>query len=138
MERREHEVTRLGRGQRGRDGLEVPHLAEEDHVGVLAQRRAQGLGEGGSVGADLALRDDAAFVPVHELDWILDGEDVVGLVAIDLVDHRRERGRLARAGRTGDEDETARLHRELTQRWRQPELLERPQLLRDVPERGRK
>ena len=37
----------------------------------------------------------------------------------------------------GDEDEAARLHRELAQRRREPELLERPQLLGDVPERGR-
>jgi hypothetical protein len=34
-------VARLGRGQRGRDRLEVAHLAEEDHVGVLAERRPQ-------------------------------------------------------------------------------------------------
>ena len=130
-------MARLGGGERGRDRLEVAHLAEEDHVGVLAQRRAQRLAEARRVRADLALRDDAALVPVHELDRVLDREDVVRLLAVDLVDHRRERRRLAGAGRPGDEDEAARPHRELAQRRRQPELLERPKLLRNVPERGR-
>ena len=136
VQRREDEVAGLGGGERGRDRLEVAHLAEEDHVGVLAQRGAKRLAERRRVGADLALRDDAALVPVHELDRVLDGEDVVRLRAVDLVDHRGERRRLARARRAGDEHEAARLHRELAERRRQPELLERPELLRDVPERG--
>src|ERR1044072_1339883 len=32
VQRREHEVARLCRGQRDRDGLEVAHLADEDDV----------------------------------------------------------------------------------------------------------
>ncbi len=134
VQRREDQVARLGGGQRGADGLEVAHLAEEDHVRVLAQRRAQRLGEGRSVLADLALGDDAALVPVHELDRVLDGENVMGLRAVDLVDHRGERGRLPGAGRAGDEDEAARLHREVAERLRQAELLERSQLGGNVPE----
>jgi hypothetical protein len=83
---REDEVAGLGRGQRGRDRLEVAHLAEEDHVGVLAERGAERLGEARRVDADLALVDDAALVPVHELDRVLDREDVLGALAVDLVD----------------------------------------------------
>ena len=109
-------MARLGRGERGADRLEVAHLADEDHVRVLAERGAEGLAEAGRVDADLALVDDAALVAVHELDRILDREDVVGAVAVDLVDHRGERRRLARAGRAGHEDEAARLHRELGER----------------------
>ena len=59
VQRREDEVAGLGRGQRGRDRLEVAHLADEDHVGVLAERGAQALGERRRVLADLALVDDA-------------------------------------------------------------------------------
>ena len=76
VQRGEDEVAGLGRGQRGRDRLEVAHLAEQDHVGVLAERGAERLGEAAGVGADLALVDDAALVPVQELDRILDREDV--------------------------------------------------------------
>ena len=41
VERREHEVAGLGRGQRGAHGLLVSHLADQDHVRVLAQHAAQ-------------------------------------------------------------------------------------------------
>src|SRR5262245_48314875 len=45
VQRREHEVPGLGCGERGRDRLEVAHLADEDHVGVLAERGTKSVGE---------------------------------------------------------------------------------------------
>ena len=42
------------------------------------------------------------------LDRVLDGDDVPRLGAIDLADQRRQRGRLAGAGRSADEHQTAR------------------------------
>src|SRR5204863_6462198 len=45
--------------------------------------------------------------------------------AVDLVDHRRERRRLARARRARDEDEAARPLRQLVQARRQAEVIER-------------
>ena len=74
----EDEVAGLGSGQRGGDRLEVAHLADEDHVGVLAERGAQRLGEARGIRPDLALVDDAALVAVQELDRVLDREDVLG------------------------------------------------------------
>ena len=138
VQRREDEVAGLGRGERGRDRLEVAHLADEDHVRVLAERGAERLGEASVASdADLALVDDAALVPVQELDRVLDREDVLGAGAVDLVDQRRERRRLARAGRAGHEHEAARLLGEARAETRgQPELLERLDLLRDEAERG--
>ena len=47
------------------------------------------------------------------LDRILDGDDVAGVAAVDLVDDRRQRGRLAGAGRAADEHQAARQLREL-------------------------
>src|SRR5688572_1165229 len=38
---REHEVPRLGRGDRELDRLEVPHFADEDDVGILPQGRLE-------------------------------------------------------------------------------------------------
>ncbi len=134
MERCENEVAGLGCGQRGRDRLEIAHLAQEDHVGVLAERAAQGLAEARRVGADLALVDEAALVAVEELDRILDRHDVVVARPVDLVDHRRERGRLAGAGRAGHEYETARLGGELVELRGQAEVLERLQVGGDHPE----
>ena len=132
----EHEVAGLGRGQRGRDRLEVAHLADEDHVGVLAQRGLQRGGEALRVGAELALVDHALLVGVHELDRVLDRHDVLVARRVDLVDHRRERGRLARAGRAGDEHEAARPARELVDDGRQAELVDRGQPEGDQAEGG--
>src|SRR5262245_64070978 len=55
--------------------------------------------------ADLALRDQAALARVHELEWVLDSDDVALAAAIDLIDQRRDGARFARTGRTGDEYE---------------------------------
>ena len=53
----------LGDAQRRLHRLVIAHLADEHDVGVLAQRRAQGVGEAVGVDAHLALVDDAAAVP---------------------------------------------------------------------------
>src|SRR5829696_1191105 len=86
VQRGEDEVAGLGGRERGRDRLEVAHLAEEDHVGVLAERAAKRVCEGRRVGADLALVDDAVLVPVEELDRVLDRDDVIRPGPVDLVD----------------------------------------------------
>ncbi len=131
----EDEVAGLRRRQGGVDRLEVAHLADEDHVGVLAQGGLQAGAEGRGVGADLALVDDALLMAVEELDRVLDGHDVLFARLVDLVDDGRQRGRLARAGRARDEHEAARLLRHLVQRARHAELVERLDDGRDQAER---
>ena len=135
VQRAEDEVAGLGGRERGRDRLEVAHLADEDHVRVLAKRGLQRFREARRVRADLALVDDAPLVPVHELDRVLDREDMVGAGAVDLVDHRGERRRLTGARRPGDENETARVLCERVEHRRQAKLFERLDLLRDQTER---
>ena len=49
----------FGEGDRGLHGDLVSHLADQDHVGRLAQRVAQRFVEGERIEADLALGDDA-------------------------------------------------------------------------------
>ena len=63
------------------------------------------------VGAHLALVDEAVLVRVQVLDRILDRHDVLVTLGVDLVDDRRERGALARAGGAGDQHQAARLLR---------------------------
>ena len=107
VHRREDEVARLGSGEGGLGGLGVAELADEDHVRVLAEAAPQRLGERRRVEPDFALVDDAAVVAVDDLDRVLDRHDVLPPRAVDVVDHRCERRRLARAGGAGDEDEAA-------------------------------
>ncbi len=97
MKRAEHQVPGLGGLDRDADRLEVAQLADQDDVGVFAQRRAQRILERVGVRAHLALVDQAFLVRVHELDRILDRDDVILARLVDVVDHRAERRRLARA-----------------------------------------
>jgi hypothetical protein len=88
------------------------------------------------VRAELALVDEALLRLVHELDRILDREDVAVLVRVHVIDHRRERRRLARARRAGAQDEAARPVRHLGEHLRRVQFLERQDLRRHGPERG--
>jgi len=76
VERREHEVSRLGRLQGGLGRLRVAELTDQDRVRVLAEGAAKRLAEALGVEADLALADDRAVVVVDDLDRILDRDDV--------------------------------------------------------------
>ena len=66
VQRGEDQVAGLRGEQRRLDRLEVAHFADEDHVGILAQRAAQRLRERHRVDADLALVDDRAVVAVED------------------------------------------------------------------------
>ena len=109
VQRRERQVTGFGDRQAGLNRFQIAHLADQHDVGILAQRVLERCGEALRVAADLALIDDAALVLVNELDRILDRDHVPLHLLVDLVEHRRERRRLAGAGGAGDEDQPARL-----------------------------
>jgi hypothetical protein len=61
----------------------------------------------------VALVDQALLRFVHELDRVLDGEDVAILVFVQVVNHRCQRGRFSGTGRAGDQHQAARTHREI-------------------------
>jgi hypothetical protein len=132
----EHQVAGFGGGQRQADGLQVAHFADQDDVGVFAQRRAQRFAEAERVAMHFALVHQRALALVHELDRVLDRDDVVGLVVVDVVDHRRERGRFAGAGRAGDQHQAARLHRQVLEDLRRVQVVERHDQRRDGTEHG--
>jgi hypothetical protein len=134
VQRRERQVTGFGDGQRGLDRLEVSHLTDQHHVRVLPQDVLQRCLEALGVGADLALVHHAALVLVQVLDRVLDRDDVLVPLGVDLVDHRRERGRLARARRSGHKHEPARLLRQVRDHLRQSQLVEGLDLVRNRAE----
>ena len=136
VQRGEDEVTRLGRGDRGSDRLEVAHLTDEDHVGVLPQHVLERLREPVGVGAHLALVDDAALVAMEELDRVLDGHDVPGPLTVHDVDHRGERRRLPRARGAGDDDEAPLEASEVHDDVGDPEVVHVLDLERDHAEHG--
>ena len=136
VQRAEHQVAGLRGLDRDRDGLEIAQLADQHDVGILAHRRAQRRLEAVGVRADLALVDQAALVLVHELDRVLDRDDVVGARAIDVVDHRAQRRRLAGTGRAGDQHQALVQLAQLEDVRRQAELLGGQDLRRDDAEHG--
>jgi hypothetical protein len=102
----------------------------------VAHRALQRRGEGGGVLADLAVHDHALLHRVHELDRVLDRDDVPAEVGVDVVDHRRERRRLAAAGGPRDDDEALVQVAELLDRLGQLQLLEGEDLHGDLAEHG--
>jgi hypothetical protein len=104
VQRPEHQMAGLGDGEGRRDRLEIAHLADLDHVRILAKGRPQRARKGVRIGPDLALDDHRLLVMVDVLDGVLDRDDVDGPRPVDPVEHRRHGRRLPRPGRTGHED----------------------------------
>ena len=48
---------------------------------------------------------------VDEFYRIFDRKNVIGFVVVDVIDHRRQRRRLAGTGRPGNENDATRMHR---------------------------
>ena len=71
---------------------------------------SQGDLEALGVGADFALVDDGFLVLEDEFDRVFQRQDVAGLLLVAQVQHRRQRGRLARAGGADHQDQPALLH----------------------------
>ena len=103
----ENQVAGFGGEQGGGNGFEVAHFADQDHVGILTKGGAQSGREVGGVDFDFALVDEAALVAVQEFDGVFDGDEVIGAVGVDAVDHGGERGGLTGTGGAGDEDQAA-------------------------------
>ncbi len=109
MQRGQHQVA----GQRGLDGdlrgLEVADFADHDHIRVLAQDGAQGLGEGQvDLGVDLGLPHAGQLV----LDGVLHRHDVA-VAGVHARQCRIQRGGLARARGAGDQHDAVRLGRQV-------------------------
>src|SRR5690242_8072492 len=128
MQGAEGEVAGLGNPQCGLNRFKVSHFADEHHVGIFTKGGSQGVAEGLGIGVHLALVYQAILVLVHELDRIFDGDDVIMALSVDLVEHRRQSCRLARAGGTGDQNQPAWFVTELGDDWRQVQLIKRPNL----------
>ena len=124
-------MARLGRLERGRRSLGVAQLADQNRVRVLSECTPECLAERAGVDADLSLVDDAALVGMDDLDRVLDRDDVLGAGLVDVADDRRERGRLAGAGRARDEHKPVLHVGEATNSRRHVQVLEAGDAARD-------
>src|SRR5574337_321124 len=72
---------------------------------------------------------------VQEFDGVFDGDDMLMMLGVDLVDHGGQRGRFPGTGRSGDEDEPLRLLTEIGDDLRETQLFEWMNGIRDSPNR---
>ena len=99
------QVTGLRTGDRKLDGLEVAYLTDQDNVRVLTQRGRRALKPGTLPSSRWLITD---LLCSCSTDGVLDGNDVLGALVIDLVDHRGQGGGLTATGRPGDRIRRAR------------------------------
>ena len=122
---------------RGLDRLKVTHLAHEDDVGVLSEGSTQRLSEARNVVAHFSLVHDRFLVLVVVLDRVFHGHDVVIHVLVHIVDHGRQRGRLAGPCRPRDKKQPTRTPDQILTHIRQPDLIERQEPVRDLAKHDR-
>ena len=118
-------MTGQGVQQRRLHGFAVADLADHDKVRRFAQRIFQRLVIALRVDSDLPLVDDRLSMLEQVFDRIFESQDVSRAVVVAVVDHGRQRCRLARACCAGDEDEAALFHDKVQQHGRQAQFLER-------------
>src|SRR5690349_21023467 len=85
------------------DRFEIAHFAYEKDIRILAEGAAQSRGKGLGVDAYFAVLDKTALTPMHELNRVLDCDDMVLPMNVGIVNHCRQGCGLPGASRTGDE-----------------------------------
>ena len=105
MQGGENQVAGFGGHQSGLDGGQVTHLTNQDHVRVCTEQGVQRVLEGFGIGANFPLVDDAHVGLVDVLDGVFQGDDVLVLGVVDLVQQAGQGGGLAGAGLAGDQND---------------------------------
>ncbi len=97
-------VSAVGQGRLNR--LQVPHLTDQDDIGILPEDVSEGRGKALRIGVDLPLIDDAFLVAMEVFDRIFDRDDmalfsllILSIMAARVVD-------FPGAGGPGDQDES--------------------------------
>ena len=126
-------MPRLRRQDSRGDGLVVPHLSDEDDIGVLPQGTSKRLSKGNGVGSYLPLIDEALLVPNQVLNGVLDGDNMCRPVHVHMLDHGRQCARFPGPRGAGNQDQSAGLHGELFHHRGQIQFLDTINLHRDHP-----
>ena len=87
---------------------------------------------------DFTLVDQAFLALVDKFDRILNGQDVGVIVGVDVIDHRRQRRRLARSGRAGHQNQPTRVAGDFLEEFGAAQILQRQDLGGNGPEHRRR
>ncbi len=129
---RQAQVAGQGVQERLLHGVPVSDLADHDQVRSFAQRIRQGVVIALGVDADLTLIDDRLLVLEQVFDRVLERQDVARAVGVSVIDHGRQRRRLARARRAGHQHQAALFHHQVEQDRRELQVLERRDAAADI------
>lgn len=136
MQGSENQDPQRGAGQRERNRLKVPHLADQNDVGVFPGGDPECIRETAGVRAGLPLRDETLDFGMNELDGVFDRKDVGLPGLVDLVDDRGQRRAFSAARRTGYDHETPLQVGDLVKHGRQSQVGDREDLGRNDAEDG--
>src|SRR5579862_3903482 len=134
VERSENKMARRRGGERQLDGLQVAHFADENDIRVFTKRAAQRRGERLGVDANLAMIDETLLAAMNKLDRVFHRDDVILAMEIRVIDHRRERRRLAGTRRPRHQNHAFFEHGESLDDRRQAKLIAREDFARDEAE----
>ncbi len=116
-------MARFGRPNGGLHRWQIAHFPDQDDVRILPQRFHDRFGKTRDVLPDLALRHHAFFVMMHEFDRIFRGNDVLGEIFVDAVEHGRKRRRFTAARGARHKHQPARSAQRFNQLRRKPDIL---------------
>ena len=122
MQCREDKVSGLRGLHRGLGRRMVPYLADEDDLGVLADRGADGVRERVRVDPDFPLLELALVFDEEVFDRVLDGDDPERGGFVEPLEQRADGGALALAGGARHEKQAAGFLDEVGQARRQTEI----------------
>ena len=105
MQRCEDQVAGFCGDQRGFDGGKGAHFANQDDIGVFTEDGLQTIGVGTGILSHFALVDDALVGSVDVFDGVFQGDDVLRLGMIDLIQQAGQGGGLTGTGFAGDQDD---------------------------------
>ena len=105
MKGSEDEMSRFGCRHRHRDCLGIAHFTHENHIGILSHGRPDTIREACHMCSYFPLYHLRVSARMHELDWIFKANNIEVTGLVEVVNHGRERRRLAGAGGTGYQDE---------------------------------
>ncbi len=131
MNRSEHQVAGFSSANCGFEGFVIAHFADEHDVGIFTHKCAERIVEVRRVDADFALIDRRLRIVEDVLNRIFNRDDVHLLALIHILNHRRNRGRLARTRDAREEDKSLRGHRHIAENRREVELFKLLNLTRD-------
>jgi hypothetical protein len=126
-------VSGLRRGERDFHRLAIPDFTHENNLRRLTQRRPKAGGKVGKITPKFALGKSCFEMRMEELDRILERHHMNLRGHIQLVQHRRERRRLARARGTGDENDPRLFLHDLAAKRRQFQRVDRGNLRIEFP-----